>query len=190
VGLYDAFDYAYLSQRNGELKQKDYTLDINNRFYFETLERLNQHQVAYFLIGGLAVAYHGYARYTADMDIWLEPSEDNLEKLFAAMLGLGYEKENIEEIRVNRPLKHPTPIRLVDDNGVFKIDLMTNTFQNQFSWSECYQECEKFDLGSISVPVIHINHLIRLKENTTRLDHSMKDLVDAEELKKIRDRKE
>ena len=36
----------------------------------EFLRLLNAHQVKYLLIGGYAVAYHGYPRATADMDIW------------------------------------------------------------------------------------------------------------------------
>jgi len=35
----------------------------------EFLKLLNAHQVEYLLIGGYAVAYHGYPRATADMDI-------------------------------------------------------------------------------------------------------------------------
>ena len=37
----------------------------------------------------------------------------------------------------------------------------------------------------ITIPVVHINHLIKMKENTKRLGDNMKDLVDAAELKKI-----
>jgi len=46
------------------------------------------------------------------------------------------------------------------------------------------------DLEKVRVPVVHINHLISMKENTKRLDNSMKDLADAQELKKIRELKE
>jgi hypothetical protein len=34
----------------------------------EFLKLLNAHRVKYLLIGGYAVAYHGYPRATADMD--------------------------------------------------------------------------------------------------------------------------
>jgi len=34
------------------------------------LRLLNSHRVEYLLIGGYAVAYHGYPRPTGDMDIW------------------------------------------------------------------------------------------------------------------------
>jgi len=38
----------------------------------EFLKLLNEHDVAYLLIGGYAVGYYGYPRATADMDIWNE----------------------------------------------------------------------------------------------------------------------
>ena len=38
----------------------------------EFLKLLNAHRVRYLLIGGYAVAYHGYPRATADMDVWVK----------------------------------------------------------------------------------------------------------------------
>ncbi len=38
----------------------------------EFLQSLNAHGVEYMLIGGHAVAYHGYPRATGDMDVWIE----------------------------------------------------------------------------------------------------------------------
>ena len=37
----------------------------------EFLKSLSDHHVEYLLIGGYAVAYHGYPRTTGDMDIWI-----------------------------------------------------------------------------------------------------------------------
>jgi hypothetical protein len=90
-------------------------------------------------------------------------------------------------IRENRDIESPTPIRLISDDDTFYFDLMTNTCQRQFPWQECYDQCQYMDLEKVSVPVVHINHLITMKENTKRMDNSMKDLVDAEELRKIRE---
>ena len=39
------------------------------------------------LIGGYAVIYYGYERTTGDMDIWLEPSNENKDKLIDALKG-------------------------------------------------------------------------------------------------------
>jgi hypothetical protein len=37
-------------------------------FYKEVLESLTTNKVEYLLVGGLAVGFHGYARFTGDMD--------------------------------------------------------------------------------------------------------------------------
>jgi hypothetical protein len=47
----------------------------------EFLRLLNAHQVEYLLIDGYAVAYHGYPRATADMDIWIAVHRRNVERL-------------------------------------------------------------------------------------------------------------
>ncbi|MDZ7605137.1 MAG: hypothetical protein U5K79_06015 [Cyclobacteriaceae bacterium] len=162
-------------------------MDIANIFYQEVLQIFDKKNVKYILIGGLAVGFHGYQRYTGDMDLWLEPSEENLNKLYKTLVeDLQYPVDTIEHIRDKRDIENPTPIRLISDDETFYIDLMTNTFQQQFSWNECRDHCQYMDLKAFKVPVVHINHLISMKENTKRLDDSMKDLVDAEELKKIR----
>jgi len=44
-----------------------------SRDFSEFLIALNDHGVEYLLVGGYAVAYHGYPRATKDMDIWVAP---------------------------------------------------------------------------------------------------------------------
>lgn len=38
----------------------------------EFIELLNVHSVKYLVVGGYAVAFHGYPRYTKDLDVWIE----------------------------------------------------------------------------------------------------------------------
>ena len=45
----------------------------------EFLRLLNANKVEYLLIGGYAVAYHGYPRATAGMDIWIAINPDNAD---------------------------------------------------------------------------------------------------------------
>ena len=51
----------------------------------EFLELLSANQVRYLVVGGYAVAFHGYPRYTKDLDIWIEFERSNAEKLIAAL---------------------------------------------------------------------------------------------------------
>jgi len=38
----------------------------------------------YLVIGGYAVALHGYPRYTKDMDVWIEMSPENAANMVKA----------------------------------------------------------------------------------------------------------
>ena len=44
----------------------------------DLLELLNQHGVRYLIVGGLAFVFHAKPRYTKDMDLWIEPSQENV----------------------------------------------------------------------------------------------------------------
>ena len=46
---------------------------------------LNEAGVEYLLVGGHAVAYHGYVRPTRDMDVWVAVSEANADRLVQAV---------------------------------------------------------------------------------------------------------
>lgn len=51
---------------------------------------LNDSGVRYLLVGGLAVAAHGYLRFTADVDIVLDMDAENLRRGLTVFRGLGY----------------------------------------------------------------------------------------------------
>jgi hypothetical protein len=45
------------------------------------LKSLNDHRVEYLLVGGHAVAYHGYARPTQDLDVWIGVNAENAGRM-------------------------------------------------------------------------------------------------------------
>jgi hypothetical protein len=45
------------------------------------LKSFNAEQVRYLPVGGYAVILHGYPRSTIDLDLWVEPSEDNARSI-------------------------------------------------------------------------------------------------------------
>lgn len=53
------------------------------------LRTLVAHEVEFVVIGGLAVAAHGYIRGTNDVDIVPDPRRENLERLFDALNSIG-----------------------------------------------------------------------------------------------------
>ena len=50
-----------------------------NQDFKEFIQLLSENQVKYLVIGGYAVAIHGHPRYTKDIDIWIEISQENAE---------------------------------------------------------------------------------------------------------------
>lgn len=55
--------------------------NIFNIDFYEFLELLEKHKVDFLLVGGYAVVLHGFVRSTGDIDLWIERTEVNYEKL-------------------------------------------------------------------------------------------------------------
>src|SRR5215471_1260181 len=55
--------------------------DLFNRDFQDFLEALNKANVEYMLVGGYAVILHGYIRSTADMDVWVNKTKENYQRL-------------------------------------------------------------------------------------------------------------
>jgi hypothetical protein len=53
------------------------------------LQILGKHRVRHLIIGGLAFIYHAKPRYTKDMDIWVDPSRENVKRANAALAEFG-----------------------------------------------------------------------------------------------------
>lgn len=58
---------------------------------FEELFALfTAHGVKALVVGGYAFAFHAKPRYTQDIDIWIEPTPENAERLLRALEGFGF----------------------------------------------------------------------------------------------------
>ena len=64
---------------------------VLDKDFKEFIESLNANKVKYLIVGGYAVALHGYPRYTKDLDIWLLVSSENAESVLKALdqFGMG-----------------------------------------------------------------------------------------------------
>ena len=56
----------------------------------EFIELLNSHDVDYVVVGGHAVAFHGYPRYTGDIDFLVRPTEENASRIVAVLEAFGF----------------------------------------------------------------------------------------------------
>lgn len=62
--------------------------------YEELLRLFNKYKVKYCIVGAFAIAYYALPRYTKDMDIFLEPSKENANRILKALNEFGFKALN------------------------------------------------------------------------------------------------
>lgn len=69
----------------------------------ELLKSLEENNAEYMIVGGYALAFHGYPRFTKDIDIFFKNTEKNIKKLRESLLGFGFTEQDLpEEIFVEK----------------------------------------------------------------------------------------
>ena len=61
----------------------------------ELLRLLEEHGVDYMIVGGYAVAYHGYPRFTKDIDVFFDATNDNVGRLRQALIAFGFPEQDL-----------------------------------------------------------------------------------------------
>jgi len=137
----------------------------------EFIELLNALRVRFVIVGAFAVAYHGYFRYTSDIDLFIDRSVENADRMFRAVeqFGFGDLKLTVEDFT-----QEDQVIQLgVSPN---RIDVMT--FLSGVSFDEVWTSREHGDLDGLNVPFISKEMLKRNKAASGTLQ----DLADLEYL--------
>lgn len=65
--------------------------------FAELVEAFNKNKVEFVIVGAHAVAFHGYARGTKDLDILIRPTPENSSRVIAALRDFGVESLGIVE---------------------------------------------------------------------------------------------
>ena len=129
------------------------------------------HQVEYLLIGGYAVAYHGYPRATNDMDVWVAIHPDNAKRLVSVLQLFGF---SVPELSDDLFLQKDKIVRM----GVppMRIEILTSI--SGVSFEECYTNRIVDEIDGILVNLIALKQLRQNKRASGRY----KDLNDLEHL--------
>ena len=71
---------------------------MNTQPDFEELLKLfERNNVAYMIVGGYAVAFYGYPRFTKDIDIFFQSDADNISKIKDALCSFGFNREELPD---------------------------------------------------------------------------------------------
>ena len=137
----------------------------------ELLKRLDARGVEYLLVGGYAVAHHGYPRYTADIDIWVPIDYRNAEQLAAAVRDFGFDSP---EVTPELFLKDKSIVRM----GLPPMRIEITTHIDGVEFAPCHARSVVTEIDGVRVHVIGLEDLKTNKRASGRL----KDLADLENL--------
>ncbi len=139
------------------------------------LKALDEHNVDYVLIGGVAVILHGMERLTRDIDLFIKMVSKNIENLKKALISV-FNDTSIEEITLNELQNYPV-IRYGTPNG-FYIDIMSRLGE-AVSFKDL--EYEIIEYQDVKVKIATPEMLYSLKKDSLRY----RDKIDAQFLKEI-----
>lgn len=147
-------------------------IELPNDFS-EFLRLLNDKGVRYLLIGGYAVAYHGYPRATNDLDIWVAIAPENASRIVQTLEEFGF---GSSDLSVELFLKENSIVRM----GLppMRIEILTTI--SGVTFEECYRGRVEVEgmLGETEAILISLDDLKRNKRASGRY----KDLDDLEHL--------
>lgn len=131
------------------------------------------------MVDGGAVNFHGYQRHSADVDFWIDTSEENLERLLTVLREMGYDlnefPSEVKDQKQNISIKFsPADIDL---------ELITK-FDINKSFDEAYEESVEVVIGEVKLMKYHVLSLDDLITSKIKSGRP-KDLLDVMELKRI-----
>lgn len=140
-----------------------------NRDFAEMLSALSEAGAEFLIVGAHALAAHGVARATGDIDIWVKPTEENAERVLRALMVFG------------APLMNLTVDDLTKTDTVFQIgvepcrvDILSGISGVQFA--DAWSRRVVLDIEGMTVPVLGRADFVTNKRASGR----PKDLLDLE----------
>lgn len=143
----------------------------------ESIELLNSLKIDFVVVGAYAVAFHGYPRFTGDLDLFVRPSQKNATQLTKALRSFGFSIPADFESTFTQPEK---VIQLGRPPN--RIDLLTSI--TGVTFDEAWDDSIITKLDGIPVRILGRKMLLENKRATGRT----KDVADIEGLSKKRNR--
>jgi predicted nucleotidyltransferase len=144
---------------------------LTNKDFREFVELLNSNGVRFLIVGGHAVALHGYPRFTGDLDVWVATDPENAARVAKVLTDFGFAGLKLTAKDFARP---GYAIQL--GRPPYRIDLLTSIDAVTFSSAYCRRRTVR--VGALRIPFIGLEDLLANKRATGR----PQDLADVEKL--------
>ena len=141
--------------------------------FSELLTLLEDNKVEYVIVGGYAMAYHGYPRFTKDIDIFYRNTPENIIKIRKALIEFGFNDNDL-------------PKSIFSESGniiqfgvvPLRVDIINEI--DGINFDDVYKNSVRGKYGEIEVNFIGRIELIKNKMASGR----DQDLLDAKKLEK------
>lgn len=140
----------------------------------------NEKDVKMLMVGGGAVNFHGYQRHSADIDFWIDSTNENFDKLKLVFIEMGFDfndfPEEVKENKQNISVKF-SPVNI-------NIELIT-----KFSINKTFDEALKDSIEAKVDGLIYLKWRVLSFEDlvTSKIKSGRpKDLADIQELVRIK----
>ncbi len=154
-------------------------------------QELNKQKIDYFVVGGLAVNFHGVPRMTYDIDIMILLEAENVSKLVAKLTKWGYRpkvpinpKELTDEAKRKSWIQGKGMKAINFYSDVLPIGEIDIVFDSPIPYNELKGRAVIIEIEGEKIPTVSIHDLIKLKQKSGR----KQDIADVEYLKIILER--
>lgn len=153
-------------------------MSLYSEDHIRLLKSFLTHDVKFIVIGGHAAIYYGVNRNTGDLDILIEATAENGNKLLKALKSIGLEVPEIS------PKEFEDKLVLSFGLEPDAVDIINYTPGIDFTLA--YENAMEVDFSGVKTKIIDIRDLIKNKENLKREgEKSLLDQYDVEVLKKV-----
>ena len=160
-------------------KKREHSMNerILNPDYRDMVECLLREGVDFMLVGGYAVALHGWPRTTFDIDFWIMANPENAKAVMRAITSFGAPLMGLTEADFHRP-------GMVFQIGTEpqRIDIISAV--DGLDYADASLRAVTMNVDGLEIKVVSLDDLIVNKRASGR----PKDIADAVMLEKLKDR--
>jgi len=127
---------------------------------------LNEAGVQYALVGGYAIAAHGFNRFSEDIDILVNPDADNSRRWVLALSELP--DHATRELAADPDVFANDARYAVRINDEFTIDIMPSI--TGYTWKQLQGHIETIDLDGVPLPLLSLEGLLLTKQGARPKD--------------------
>lgn len=160
--------------------------------YLAIFRRFNEKGIRYVVAGGIAVNLYGVPRMTYDIDLILDLEDENIEKFLRLLKKWGFKPKvpvDIMDFAIREKRegwiknKNMKAFNLVNPEwAISEIDVLIDT---PVDYREGHKSINNIMLHGVSIPVISIDDLIKMKRKAGR----RQDRADIRYLRKLKNEK-